>query len=360
MARDVLGIVPAETVAEVVRAIAGRDAASALAVLDRELRAGRDAVEILDHAIEHVRAAVRGHVGGQESHSGDLVSDPAESAAIEGTRALLALDEALLIVQVLLETRRRLARAEGRIVLELAVIRLCRRSAILSIDEALKELRAGGGGDGKSGGESGHSPASPPSGASSAPSRPREGERAAPAPLARPEAAPARVETMPPTPPPKQRGGDGENPVSASGAARGKTPDTVVSAPGPAPYVPAFERFVEEVRARARLLASCLSAAKLIERKEGRIVVGMPKLSPFQKAQFDSPASQKILADAAAAAFSGGTHVVKVDFVLSADAPPAAEPAAARGPLADPILDKVIELFDGKVVDVDRSGRRRD
>lgn len=372
MARDVLGVVPAETVAAIVRAVARRDASEALDAVDREIRAGRDPVELLDHTAEHVRAAVRLHVGGAAA-LGETALDPAEAAAVEATRSILGLDEALLVVQVLLETRRRLARSEGRVVLELALIRLCRRAEVLLLDEALRELRSSGGGSGSGSVSSGPRPAPVPAAppqqqqpaafrapASPPASRPAPPPPSSSSPSATRVAAPPRslAETRPASAPEEDiaESDDGEAPVvSPSGV-----PSTSAAAPGPAPYVPAFERFQEEVRARARLLASCLASAKLVQREEGRILVSMPKLSPFQKAQFDTPASQKILADAATAAFSGGAHPVRVEFVVMADAPPPAEPAAGRGPLADPILDKVIELFDGKVVDVDRSGRRSD
>jgi len=357
MARDVLGVVPAETVAEIVRAIARGDASGALRVLDREIGLGRDPVDLLDHAIEHLRAALRSHVAGPDAlRESDL--DAADLALAEETKGLLSAEESLLAVQVLLETRRRLARAEGRVVLELAIVRLCRRPDVLSIGEALRAIR----------GEDPAAPGGPPDG-----SRPR-----APAPPSagggaprshEPPSSPPDRPAPPPRPASPRRSEDAPPRATPEGPVRESEPEPereepppggTVFSPGPAPYVPAFERFLEEVRTRSRLLASCLAGAKLERREEGRIVIGLPRLKTFQRGQVDQPAHRKILEEAAAAAFAGGTRRVAVDLSLAVDEPAGGEPAAGPRPLADPILDRVIDLFDGKVVDVDRTGQRSD
>ncbi|MGQ0832922.1 MAG: DNA polymerase III subunit gamma/tau, partial [Microthrixaceae bacterium] len=131
------GVVPeARPVEAILDAIRTRDAGAALVAVAEAVDAGRDPRTLGEVLIEHLREAVLAVMGAPDRH---LPSDDLEKAATLGgelgpaglTRALEVLGEALVELA---------KKPDPRIVLEVALVRLCRPDADRSLEAVLERL----------------------------------------------------------------------------------------------------------------------------------------------------------------------------------------------------------------------------
>src|SRR5262249_7281433 len=126
----------------------------------------------------------------------------------------------------------------------------------------------------------------------------------APAALARPRAEGASAESAAPRPSPAPSPSSPPSPRVQTAPA-----PAAPSAPAPADAPTGFGRFLDEVKSRSRILASCLADARLVKAEESRIMVGLPARQKSWRAQLDHPDARKALADAASAAFARPARV---------------------------------------------------
>lgn len=141
----VLGRVDTDVLEAILVPAASGDAAGLLAGLDGAFESGRDADEILEQSCEVLRAVAR-----RQATASDA---PAELSGRELLIVKLAttldLDRTLLATRLLLNARREIRLVgEGRLQLELALLRIARSRDLLPVNEILERLAAGGGGGG--------------------------------------------------------------------------------------------------------------------------------------------------------------------------------------------------------------------
>ena len=137
--RDVLGLIPDEVYAELLRLIAERDAPAAFPLVDRLMEAGSDLSEFLAGAGDVLRAALQVQLGGQP----DVLTEGVR-AAIERHRAQLPASDLVRLLALLAETDARL-RTSGnvRLAVELLVLRWAVMDRTVELGTVLESLGRG-------------------------------------------------------------------------------------------------------------------------------------------------------------------------------------------------------------------------
>jgi DNA polymerase-3 subunit gamma/tau len=137
-----LGIAPAERVAELAERLAERDAAGALALVDGAIGGGADVGQLVDQLMGYYRDAMALAVGCSPDRM--LYALPAQ---IEATRALgarLGVPTLLAALQVLDQTAARMrVSVHERTLLEMAVVRLASIADLEGLADLVAELRGG-------------------------------------------------------------------------------------------------------------------------------------------------------------------------------------------------------------------------
>ena len=230
------GRLPPELLAALLRATLAGDSAAALAAADEALGRGARAADLVDQLTELAQGLLVTAAGGQ----------PADRTAEE--RAQLAelargrdVDQLMAMLDVLVEASRRLRqRADGRLVVELAVVNLARLPRLVEVSALL-----------------GAPPAPPPAPAATAP-RPPGARASAPAAARAPAAAAA----------------------AASAAAPGGAP-AAAPAPQAAPLDDFATRFVAEAGQGSRSLRAELQRYRSIRVEGDELVVLPPSPAAF-------------------------------------------------------------------------------
>jgi DNA polymerase-3 subunit gamma/tau len=137
--RDVLGLIPDEVYAELLRVIAERDAKSAFPLMDRLMEVGSDLGEFLAGAGDVLRAMLQVQLGGAPEGLTDGVR-----VAIERHRARLPAPDLVRLLGLLAETDARL-RTSGnvRLAVELLVLRWALMDRTVEIGAVLESLGRG-------------------------------------------------------------------------------------------------------------------------------------------------------------------------------------------------------------------------
>ena len=238
---EAIGALPRDDLFALVDRIGRSDAPGALEILDRAVLKGIDNEVFLDELIEHLRVLMLLKLCGKKS---PLVDENDEDLArLEKQEQAISIDSLLYAIQVLSDARTRIRQtAQGRIPVEMALIRLAHLGRMVPLDELAQRLEAlegslGSGGQGPSGGR-GSSSAPLYSQASPAASSPGDGSS-----VARERSGPARPDP----------------------AGQDATP---------------WERIVAEVNKKSRVTAAALNG--IAEQNDEVIVVSHAKSFSFQ------------------------------------------------------------------------------
>lgn len=305
--RDLLGTADGEVLFAALDRVAAADAAGCLTLLADQAESGADLGGLVTDLLGHLRALFLCQ---------EMGALPPELAVTDDERARLT-DQARrtppatvhrlvdMLRDVLDQVREG---ADPRLPLELALVKICRPSAELSLqalEQRVARLEASG-------------PATPP-------------ERSpAGAATAGPEAsAPARPETA------------GEHPAAGAG-------------PDPARAAARWrEQVLPEIWSRSQSLGALVQHATSIEADDGVLVISFPTSKAFQRTSADSPANREILSAVVALA-AGGPVPVRLSVADHA----AVEPAPAEEPPAtlseDEFLTQVKETFDAREIEEPR------
>jgi DNA polymerase-3 subunit gamma/tau len=170
--RELLGVVPEDSLNELVAAIAQGSADRALGLVHTFQKEGRNLQHFCREAIRHIRNLLIARVSGADS---DLIAATADQRpALANAAAQFSEEDLTRFFQILLQTDDDLRRKpDPRVHLEMGLLRLINAQRLAPMEELLAELRSG-----------------TPAGAASAGTM-RSGASAAPA-MAAPQAAPAR------------------------------------------------------------------------------------------------------------------------------------------------------------------------
>ena len=157
--REVLGLVPDELYAEMLRAIVEHDAAAMFALVERLLESGADLGEFINGAGEVLRAVMLVGVGGQpEGLTEGLL-------AVIGTYApQLPPADVIRLLTVLSESEERLSRsANTRILVEVLLARWALLDRTVELSEVIERLKGGGPTAGRPDGQLTNAPSQQPS-----------------------------------------------------------------------------------------------------------------------------------------------------------------------------------------------------
>ncbi len=224
--RELLGVVPEDSLSELVAAIAEGSADRALGLVHTFQKEGRNLQHFCREAIRHMRNLLIARVSGADS---DLIAATADQRpALAKAAAQFTEEDLTRFFQILLQTDDDLRRKpDPRVHLEMGLLRLINAQRLAPMEELLAELRSGA-----------------PSGVASAGAM-RTSASAAPA-MAAPQApaTPARGFSAPPAPqatftPPQRLAAPSFSLTAAAAAAPARAEVKAAPAPAPAAETPA-------------------------------------------------------------------------------------------------------------------------
>ncbi|MGL4513236.1 MAG: DNA polymerase III subunit gamma/tau [Lacipirellulaceae bacterium] len=139
---SLLGIAPAERVAELAERLAERDAAGALTLVDGAIGGGADVAQLVDQLMGYYRDAMALAVGCSPERM--LYALPAQVEAARELGARLGVPTLLAALQVLDQTAARMrVSVHERTLLEMAIVRLATIADLEGLAELAAELRSG-------------------------------------------------------------------------------------------------------------------------------------------------------------------------------------------------------------------------
>jgi len=308
---DLLGLVPAEVLAEAAEAVLGRDAARALHLVDRLASHGQDLRQFALELVAHLRDLAIWKVCPEPGPLLDGARVPA--AVSRGQAAQASLPELELMTRSLQRAEAEMRRApQPRLLLEMALIRLTEVRHLQSVGGILDQLAAL---EGRLAGGRLAAPLPPP--------QLPLFERPVPAP-ARPSAAAVEaLREAPPVPPP---------PEAATG----------------------WASTVERLKGRKRL-ASVLAEARPVGIEDDRLILEVPNGNAYVRETLDDTETHRLLNATASAVFGSR---LRVDYRFVAAAPPAhpsatEAPGGSRGPARPPehsLVREALDLLGGSVI----------
>lgn len=137
---EMLGIAPAARLSQLVAPLVNHDAAAALDQLDAALADGADVSQLVDQLLGYVRDVMTQSVGCNESQL--LYTLPSQREEIRTYAAQLGVQTLLAIAQVLDQASQRMRLStHGRILAEMAVVRICNLENLDELADLLAQLR---------------------------------------------------------------------------------------------------------------------------------------------------------------------------------------------------------------------------
>jgi DNA polymerase-3 subunit gamma/tau len=310
--RDLLGTTDAEVLFRTLDLVADGDAAGALRLVDAQADAGADLGTLVGDLLGHLRWLFLHQQLGELPADAPLTDDERARIGSQAERTSPAAVHRLvdLLRDVLDQVREG---ADPRLPLELALVRVCRPAAELSIDALAQRISA----------------LEARTGGTTTAAAPQAAVNPKPAPVPAPAAA-----TPPPPPPP---------PAPAA---------TAVAAPGLEQLTASWsEAIVPEIGRRSAPLQSLIQFASPRSLADGEIVLAFPRSHQFALRTADSAANRELLESVLGQAV--GTPVRVRLEVAAADADP--QPAAAVA-IAEPVdendlLTELKEKFDAREIE---------
>ncbi len=136
-----LGTAGDERLAELLDRLAARDTAAALALVDAAAKEGVDLGQLLEQLLAYLRDCMAAAVGCPGEMF--LSASPTSWPNILQSAERLGLETVLAAMQILDQTLARLrSTMQGRILVELALVRLCQLEAMAALPELIAELRS--------------------------------------------------------------------------------------------------------------------------------------------------------------------------------------------------------------------------
>lgn len=317
-ARELLGLLPLETVARLVCSIGSGDPGAALTQIDDAMSQGHDAADLVAQTIEVLRGVLLFHSCGPDH---PLVAAEKETRSVfEECAASVPLAATLTSLQVLAETKRKIGfMGEARLLAEISFVRLSKQTSVRDLDDLAREIRGlrsqlsrGVPGGGRAAVSSSPGFAPPPAGGGLNRPAPARGSKPAPArsvaarssqkggagSAKRETSAPAstsrkpRVDTAePPTSGPTP---EAESETSKDAPSVRPNPSAPATGGGDAGDVTGlWEQVLDRVRQRSMTVASFLADGKLLESSEGEMLLGFGSGQSFHLKMVDSPEEKR-------------------------------------------------------------------
>ncbi|MBI2824211.1 MAG: DNA polymerase III subunit gamma/tau [Planctomycetia bacterium] len=330
---QLLGTASTERLVRLAGHLIARDAAAALADLDQAVAEGVDTGQLLDQLLVYFRDLMVAAVGGAAEMY--LAAEEASHAAMSQAAGQLGLHTVLAIMQIIEQSIARLRYStHGRVLAELALVRICQLADLEEIAVLVEQLKTGQTG--------------PPAG----PAAPRAGAvRTAPA------AAPLSQSSVPAAPP-KKKEDEPPDDVDASGRPSEAAEQPAGSLDGQALWRQALSRLSGMVGLHAA------RAERVAMPETGFLVATFAKTYNSCKAFCEQPEQFERL-EQALAEVAGGP--IRLSFALVDDgvaarpesdaSPPRPAAERIRDRARHPLVSKAMELFDARPVRVDGPGQ---
>jgi DNA polymerase-3 subunit gamma/tau len=140
---DLLGTANEDRVVEIATAVLGKDAKKALSLLDDFIHHGQQLGELLDQLIEYWRDLMVVHAAGVEDQS--LSISNAQKPIVQKQAQAMDLDTILAGMDVLVSAKQRMRfTAYGRVVMEMALVRLARLDSLVPLSQLAQWVQEGG------------------------------------------------------------------------------------------------------------------------------------------------------------------------------------------------------------------------
>jgi DNA polymerase III subunit gamma/tau len=324
---NVFGFTSEQTVANFTEKILRGETPEALELLHTEAENGKDMMKLMSDLISYLRDLLVGKVK-PEALADDL--NPELQKSLEAQSAMIETDRLLELIDQFAAAEGRMKWAPNkRLHFEVAVIKAIQTLSQVTLNEVIENLAALRDGKGSVGRDTVEPPAAPAK-ASPKPSPP--------APV-KPE--PARVAEQ----------------VQQTATVEKETPPSNEAAT-PVDHATVWQKLVEQVRTRRRLISPWVEAATVLGTEGRFFVVGFP---PQQKTAMESlsiPRTREFL-EALIKEISG--HAWSIKFVVKEGLPvPAAVEAPAAAPVPkkpetpasfkdDPLIREALEIFKGEI-----------
>lgn len=317
----VLGRMDGQLLGELLAAAGEGRTDGVLDALDTAFESGRDPEDVLAQIVEVLREAML-----QEARGAEGAGPRGQLAA--SVRRLFPMDRLLLALRVALNTRREMKLAgQGRVQLELALMRIARSGDLLPVEEILKRLEGGEGGAAPP--ERGGRPAWRPPSASGPPGKP------ASEPAGKPTPGPA-------APDPSGKGGPGETRSRVPGG----DPPSLGRVQGEWP------RVLEALKGRSRRAAAVLGESRPVRITGSRLEVELPAGQGFARSQVQGELAG--LVDQVVLEVLGHP----LELVWTREGPSGGEAGPEQRRTApsvyeDPGVRKVMDSFDGGLISIE-------
>lgn len=325
LVHKLLGTASDERLLDLIDALADHDSASALRQVDQGAAQGVQPADLLGGVIDYLRDVMVLATGAESML---LAATPSQKPRLEAVAGRWALDSVVSALQILAEARGRLrGSAHGRTLVELALVRVARLENLAELSHVIARLSALEAGE------------APP-----------------------PEAVKKKLE-LPEPPPPRPPGGDGAALTPPSKPASALTRVAAAPAPAPAPapvtrpplelsaVLQVWNDMIKKVGVRLGVPLSRV-APTAVEPPDV-LVIALPPGYNWVADECDEPEPRAKIEQA----FEGLLHrslSLRFDRSSEADKPAVAAAPSAPGRTdelaADPMVQKVVELFEARPI----------
>ena len=319
LVRGLVGAVPAETLEEILEAVAENSSERVLRLADKLVTEGQNPAHLARQMVRFLRNAVMAKVGGADSPLLQISAD--ERARVARVAEKFSEEDLTRFLQIMLRTHSELSyKQEQRFHLELGLLKLVHAQRLLPIEELLSQAPAG----------------------SRVPTPPATPSRA-------PASAPApRPEVSRPSPLEADRARKGGGSKAEMSAESGSTV-AVSEAPSAAAGGDLAGRVLQELEGKYGMLAHHLEQAEW--KVEGTGVVVRTAASTKMLGMLLVPAACKIINAAASAVLGRPVKVQVVGGAANGNSSPAPVPARPGRSRAseDPVVRRMREKFGAEI-----------
>jgi DNA polymerase-3 subunit gamma/tau len=359
---QVLGLAGLDATFELADAIADHDPKRALEILDRLHDGGMDVEELADGLASHLRQLLL--VAVDPSLARLIEAAPSDRDRYAEQAKRFRPGDLTTMLSQLLTTRADLRKAEApRALLEVALVELCTMPSATDVGDLIRRLldleqRLGG-----SGAAGGATPRRPATSGGADPTPPRRSERAAPEP-------PPRAERPAPRPDRPMKVESVETPsfavADAPPASVSDTPLADVSLADSA-LVTRWREIVERVKERKLLLGTCLEEGLFLGVTGSMVRVALAPEHSFHRAMLEMKENRDILNQEFERTYGRGAtlHCVGSGEAVTGGIRIARDPGPVESlsdaddetpPKSGGLVQRIVELFDGEVLDPGTQG----
>ncbi len=324
-----LGIPDSDVYFAISDAIAAHDTGATLGALEEALESGFDARDLLDGFVDHARnlLLVRSAPDPEK-----LVGRIEDYTSHEGPSSEVSEDDLVRMVRIGVEAQAS-AKWSTRpgLIVELSLLRMARLARSVDIEEVVRAVSGGGGSGGGAGGGERQAPDSRRGGGSA-----RKKSVSLDGAGSRSSGSVGRAAQR------RER-----EPGGTSGTA------TSLAEPPDLPAAPAdperWPEVLEMIREQRPSLAASLADAEAWSDGRGHLGLRVPNGTAFHMDQLRDRANMTIMESAARSVFGGRVNV-RLDFTSDGprERPDCAAPSDGEH-AADPMVQKVVEMFDGRI-----------